>query len=240
MFAERANPSDSRLVTLVNPRSFEADQFRRLRHRVEELADARNLRVIAVTSAVASDGKTLVSINLAGALARGTRVLLVDADLRRPSIATTLGLPPGRVDLIAAVRAATPQLGPYVRRIPGSSLDVLTTDTVIDDPYEMLTSHAFAAVLARARESYDLVIVDTAPVLPVPDTGLLRRVVDGYVVVVSANATPRKLLGEALNSLDPSSVMGLVFNRDDFPLFGYYGGYKAYFHDYTHADRRSA
>jgi len=222
-----------RLVTLVSPRSFEADQFRRLRHRVEELLASRNRRVLAVTSAIPGDGKTLVSINLAGALARGKRVLLVDADLRRPNVAATLGLPETGRDLIAAVRTGATDLRAFIQQVPGTTLDVLATERVVDDSYEFLTSAAFAALMARVREQYEVVIVDTAPVVAVPDTGLLRSVVDGFLVVVSANSEPRKLLGEALNSLEPSMVLGLVFNRDERPLFGYYGGYQGYFKQYA-------
>ena len=79
-------------------------------------------------------------------------------------------------------------------------------------------------------------IVDTPPVIPVPDAGLLRRAVDGYVLVVAAGSTPRKLLAEALNLLEPNSVLGLIFNRDDRPLFGYYGSrYQQYFDNYVKA-----
>jgi capsular exopolysaccharide synthesis family protein len=230
---------DPRLVTIADPRSFEADQFRRLRQRIEERAEGRSIRSIAVTSAVAGDGKTIVAVNLAASLARGARVLLVDADLRRPKVGATLGLSPDKGDLVAAVRSAATTVAPFVRRAQGSALDVLATDAPLDDPYEFLTSRAFTALMAHAREAYEMVIVDTAPILPVPDTGLLKRVIDGYVMVISANSTPRKLVGEALNTLDPSSVLGLVFNRDADPMFGYYGGYKSYFQDPAPA-RRSA
>src|SRR5262245_2129143 len=85
---------DERIVAFAKTQSFEAEQFRRLRHKLEELQGSRGVRVIAITSAVAGDGKTLTSINLAGVLAtaRGSRVLLIDADLRRPAVASTLGM----------------------------------------------------------------------------------------------------------------------------------------------------
>ncbi len=108
------------------------------------------------------------------------------------------------------------------------------------DTYELLTSLAFGALTAEARYAYDYVVIDTPPVIPVPDTGLLGRTVDGYLVVVAANVTPRKLVGEALNVLDPASVLGLVFNRDDRPLFGYYhSSYRQYFHSYVHSLNRA-
>ena len=231
---------DDRVVTLAKPLSFEAEQFRRLRAQIEELAASRGFRVIAVTSAVASDGKTLTSVNLAGALAAapGARILLVDADLRKPGVASTLRLPAGTRGLLAALEAGDTKLADYVQHIDGARLDVLTCEASRADTYDLLSSGRMGTLLAEARRSYDFVVVDTPPVIPVPDTGLLRKVVDGYLVVVSANNTPRKLLGEALNLLEPSSVVGLVFNRDDRPLFGYYhSSYSSYFKAYAESAR---
>ncbi len=75
-----------------------------------------------------------------------------------------------------------------------------------------------------------MVIVDTPPLLPVFDSAVLARIVDQLLIVVAANQTPRKLLGEALNMVDATKVMGIVFNRDDRPLFGYYDqSYREYF-----------
>ena len=91
-------------------------------------------------------------------------------------------------------------------------------------------------LIDEARSQYDYVLLDTPPVVPVPDTALISRHVDGYLVVVAANSTPRRLLGETLNLLSPSAVLGLVFNRDDRPLYGYYGGhYRQYFRNYVKA-----
>jgi receptor protein-tyrosine kinase len=236
---------DERLVTFVNRHSFEAEQFRRLRHRIEERGASEGRRVIAVTSAVARDGKTLTSLNLAGALAegRGARILVIDADMRQPSVATRLGLEAGdRGGLLHVLEDGPETLADHLYRIDGSTLDVLPCERRRSATYESLTSAAFKALLARARAMYDYVIVDTPPVIPVPDGTLLRPVVDGYLLVVSANLTPRKLVAEALNLLEPTSVIGLVFNRDDRPLFGYYKSYYGqYFRSYAGAlDRADA
>ncbi len=236
LHASNPTPSDERLVTFVKPHSFEAEQFRRLRQRVEELATRRGVRVIALTSAVASDGKTLLAVNLAGALAgaRGARILLIDADLRRPAVAKTLALDPHGKDLVSALDGPLTQMDRAVHHVDGGTLDVLPCLRSRSDAYEVLTSPAFAALLAEARRRYDFVVLDTPPVIPLPDTALLRPTVDGYLVVVSAHATPRKLLAETLNQLDPPTVLGLIFNRDDQPLFGYYrSSYSRYFSTYT-------
>ena len=82
-----------------------------------------------------------------------------------------------------------------------------------------------SSLLKTARDQYDFVIIDTPPLLPVFDASLLARIVDGVLIVVAANQTPRKLLAESLNLLDQSKVLGIVFNSDSHPMFGYYHGY---------------
>jgi capsular exopolysaccharide synthesis family protein len=236
---------DDHLVSFVAPSSFVAEQYRRLRQRIEELSLSRGVRVIAVTSAVASDGKTMTAVNLAGALAkaRGSRILIVDADLRKPSVARRMGLDvPSGKGLVAALDASSGSVEGFVQQMAGSNVFVLAGTVSQTDPYELLSSARMAWLLDEARKLYDYVIVDTPPVIPVPDGGLLHRAVDGYLVVVGARSTPRKLLAEALNLLDASSVMGLVYNRDDQPLFGYYRSrYRRYFNDYVRSlDRISA
>jgi protein-tyrosine kinase len=215
---------DRRLVSIVEPSSFEAEQYRRLRHQLEIAGTERELRVIAVTSAVVSDGKTLTAVNLAGTLARQRdgNVLLIDTDLRRPSVARRLGLGVSERGLMAALKCGAGPLEEFVQPVESTKLFVLPCETACAETYDLLTSPRLAELIREARTQYRYVIVDTPPIIPVPDSGLLRQVVDGYVVVVSARSTPRKLVGEALNLLDPASVIGLVFNRDDRPLFGYY------------------
>jgi capsular exopolysaccharide synthesis family protein len=233
---------DRHLVTLVDPSSFGAEQYRRLRQQVEIAGTQREIRVIAVTSAVVSDGKTLTAVNLAGALARQRdgNVLLIDADLRRPAVAEMLGLDSADRGLMAALKDGKGPLAKFVQSIEGTKLSVLRSEIACAETYELLTSPRLTELIKEARSQYTYVIVDTPPIIPVPDSGLLRHVVDGYIVVVSARSTPRKLVGEALNLLEPASVIGLVFNRDDRPLFGYYRShYGKYFRSYVRSARDS-
>jgi len=227
----------SHLVSLRAPNSFEAEQYRRLRQQVEQLGHSRGLRVVAMTSPVASDGKTLTAINLAASLAqaRGSRILLIDADLRRPSVSRQLDLGDESTrSLTGALHAPKGRLTDFVHRLDGTNLHVLTCPRSEAGAYEVLSSPQLVELLAEARRLYDFTIIDTPPVIPVPDGVLLGRAVDGYVVVVAANSTPRKLLAETLNVLEPASVIGLVFNGDERPLFGYYRSrYRNYFRSYT-------
>jgi Mrp family chromosome partitioning ATPase len=157
-------------------------------------------------------------------------VLLIDADLRRPAVARNLGAESNERGLLQLLGEGGRDLADHVTRVAGTRLDILGCESRQSDTYEVLHSPALRTLFDRAREMYTLVVVDTPPVVPVPDSNLLGGVVDGYIVVISANATPRKLLGEALSLLDASEVLGLVLNRDARPLFGHYGTYHdAYF-----------
>jgi capsular exopolysaccharide synthesis family protein len=238
MFHGSQRPAiDRHVVGLLAPRSFEAEQYRRLRQQVELARAQRQWRVFAITSPVVSDGKTLTTVNLAAVLAGGAnRVLLIDADLRRPSVGRALGLESAGNGLVGAIETPGADLAQFVREIDGTRLSVLACSVPSGDTYELLTSPRLAELLGRARAQYDYVLLDTPPLIPVPDSALLRPLVDGYVVVVSARSTPRRLLGEALNQLDESSVLGVVLNRDEQPLFGFYRKrYRQYFQAYVDA-----
>ncbi len=222
---------DEHVVTLLAPTSFEAEQYRTLRHALEQMHKTGAVSIIAVSSAAAQDGKTTTAINLAAALAEAaeTRVLLVDADLRRPSVGGHLGFAgaagPGLVD---AIMDAGLTLTDVVRHCLPSNFSVLPAGRCPSVPYEVLNSPRLGELLEEARQAYDYIVLDTPPLVLVPDCRLLARWVDGFLMVVAAHKTPRKLVEEALNILDPAKLIGLVLNADDRPLSGYYGSYYTY------------
>jgi capsular exopolysaccharide synthesis family protein len=199
------------------PGTFAAEQYQNLRLSVERLQQSRGVRVVAITSPGTNDGKTLTSINLAAALARGpgARVLLVDADLRRPSVASQLGMSEDGVGLAAALGDGAGSLREVARAVdavPG--LWVVPAGAALHDVHELLRSPRFEPLLAEARTAYDFVVMDTPPLMPVCDAAVLARFVDGLLVVVAAHETTRKQLGDALSLLDESKTLGLVLNGD--------------------------
>lgn len=209
---------NAKLVSLLRPNSLEAGRYHRLRHAVERLAEKNGKSVvIGITSPQSGDGKTLTSINLAGALAQdpNARVLLVELDIRQPrdNIKTYLGIrklsAPGVTELI---QDQTLSLHRAVRYIPSFNLHLLTSGKASENHYELLKSARLAALIQEARERYHYVILDTAPVVPVPDSQLLSPLVDGFMLLVAAGHTSERVLAEALNLLEPDKVMGLVFN----------------------------
>ena len=223
---------DPHLVALTSPGSFAAEQYQGLRLTIERLRRGRTLQVIAVTSPAAGEGKTLTAINLAGALARGgddARVLLMDADLRRPAVARQLAIEDSGRGLTEVIENANTPLDSVTQKLKPYNLSVVPAGTRNGAVHHILRSSRLDVVLAEARQRYDFVVLDTPPLLPVFDSALLANAVDGVLMVVAANQTPRKLLAEALNLLDPAKVLGIVFNRDARPMFGYYD---AYYKDY--------
>jgi capsular exopolysaccharide synthesis family protein len=228
---------DQHLVTLTSPGSFAAEQYQGLRLTIERLRRGRTLQVIAVTSPAAGEGKTLTAINLAGALARGAddaRVLLIDADLRRPAVARQLAMDQFSEGLTEVIENCETTLDSVTHTLKPYNLSILPAGRRKGAVHQILRSPRLDGLLAEVRQRYDFVVLDTPPLLPVFDSALLANAVDGVLVVVAANQTPRKLLGEALNMLDPSKVLGIVFNRDAKPLFGYYDAYyKDYFPEHA-------
>ena len=227
-----ANNIDSRLVTLTAPDTFAAERYQGLRLKIEQMRQRRPMSVIAITSPGAGDGKTVTSINLAGVLARDSsqRVLLIDADLRRSSVGAKLGLDtatPGLADLIA--RSPKPVTA-LIKRPEVCGFDVLPAGSSAMSVQALFRSDRFATILEEARGLYDYVLLDTPPLAPVFDAAVLSRAVDGVIMVVAADKTPRRLLAVALDLLDPSKVIGIVFNNDNSPLFGYNtNAYRPYF-----------
>jgi capsular exopolysaccharide synthesis family protein len=219
------------LVSLVAPASMEADQYRGLRHTIERMHGETGLQMLAITSPGPGDGKSVTTLNLAGSLAQSpeTRVLVVDADLHRPSVGKYLGIDepdaPGLVDLILNEDLS---LAGIIRRLDALNLSVLLPGVCRSGAYELLNSARLAARLKEARSRFDYVLIDTPPLLPLPDCRLIGQWVDGFIILVTAHRTPRKALADALAMLDSNKVLGTVFNGDDRPLAPY-GGYYGYY-----------
>ena len=209
---------EEHLVSLLEPTSFEAEQYRALRHLIEQLHKSTALSVVAVSSPTVADGKTTTSINLAGALAQApdARVLLIDADLREAALGARLGLDedagPGLVD---AILDANLTLAAVVQARPQLNLSVVPAGRFPSSPYEVLKSPRIGELLVEARRRYDYIILDTPPLVSVPDCRVIEKWVDGFLIVVTAHKTGRKLLEEALNVTERAKVVGLVFNGDE-------------------------
>ena len=217
--------SDEHLVGLLRPSSWEAEPYRTLRHQLERLRGNSKSCVIAVSSATPGDGKTTTALNLAASLAeaRGSKTVVIDADLRRGSVARQLGLS-GSVNMGPGVTGAVndPNLaiGDVAWSLARRPFSVVPAGTLPASPYSVLESPQFGSLIEQAKREYGFIVLDTPPFVPFADCRVLSRWVDYFVLVVAAHRTPRKLLEETLNVIEPSKLLGLIFNGDDGPLWG--------------------
>ena len=204
-----------------------AEAFRTLRTNLQFCAIDENPRVIQITSALASTGKTVTSLNLARALAElGEDVCLFEADLRRPRLTEYLGLS-APVGLTTVLRREA-ELDDVTRPLD-DGITLLPAGPTPPNPAEIIGSHAMADLLAELRTKFSYVIVDSAPVLPVTDAALLSRAVDGTVLITRWNNTTRENLAATIDSLEKvdAKLLGVVMNMS--PQGGSSSKYQNYY-----------
>ena len=218
--------AQSPLLVAAQPHSQRSEAFRRLRTNLQFLDVTDNLRTMVVTSSIPGEGKSTTAINLAITLAdAGTRVLLIDADLRRPSVAKYMGLE-GSVGLTTVLigRAAIQDV---VQPWGNGQLHVLPSGQIPPNPSELLGSRTMADLLALLGERYDAIIIDTPPLLPVTDAAILARLTGGAIAVVGTHTLHHNQLQESLGALESvgARVLGIVLNRVPVKLTGSYQYY---------------
>lgn len=190
------------------------EQFRQLAGTLFHLQRANNLRSVMVTSATPGDGKTLVSVNLALVLAESyrARVLLVDADLRKPSIPAVLPIADG-VGLSDALRAENDAPLALIQLTP--TLTLLPAGQPIPNSLEALTSPRMRSIMSEAVERFDWVVLDAGPIGPTTDPRVLTTLVDGAVFVVRAGVTQFDDVQKGIEALGRDHLLGIVLNGVD-------------------------
>ena len=189
------------------------DQYRRVAHSLRRIAAERSATVVAVTSSLPQEGKTLSTVNLAVALSESyrQRVLIVDADLRVPSVMARFDTATPDETLADWLARSTDAPFP-VAQISGT-LSVVPAAPSEHDPVTLLTLPRFGAMLSAARRQYDFVLVDTPPVGLLCDAGILDDYIDGFVLVVGAGRARHTMVKDAIDSLGKSRLLGLLLNR---------------------------
>jgi capsular exopolysaccharide synthesis family protein len=201
---------EARLVALAAPDSAAAGQYRVLYQRILRLAARRPLRVLAVTSAGRREGRTTTAANLALTAAQeGRAAVLVEADLRRPSLARLLGLAPRPG--VADVLAGRAELGQAMARLGPLAIVAAGEDP---DPGALLRTPAAASLLDQLRAAHELVVLDAPPALAFADGDRLAGDADAALLVVRAGATPRQVVRLALEALGDRAA-GVVLNDVD-------------------------
>lgn len=236
--AKHARPgTDSEpLLTQVQTHGRMGQAYRMLRVSIELSGDEAPPQVIAVTSAVSGEGKTTTSIGLAMAgVMAGRRVILLECDLYRPSVAKQLPIPPDAPTIVSVI--LDPDMEVLPTRVDG--LDILPAPIGIENPVELLQPHIMQKLLSRLRLHYDDIIIDTAPATAVSDSLVLGRISDGVVLVMNAQRTDKeahRTLRKVLAQWNVP-VLGVALNRGD-KVIG--GGYYGYGYGYENEDARSA
>ena len=201
------------LLTDLGGFAARTEAFRLLRTNLQFIDIDQRARVLVVTSAVPGEGKTMTSTNLAVALAQtGRTVLIIDADLRRPRVASTLGVDPA-IGLTTALVGKT-QIEDAIQVHEPSGLHVLASGAKPPNPTEILQSRVTHDLIRRLRQSYDMIIIDAPPLLPVADASVLSNLADGSILVIRHGQTTRDQIKEAVNRVNQvgGRLYGVVVN----------------------------
>lgn len=211
--AGNPNAVDRRVVSLTAPASAAAEQYRSLYYRLERLREAKPMKVIALTSAMPGEGKTVTAVNLALAAARANperRILLIDADLRRSQVGSVLGIR-GKSGL-AELLAGECEVRDVIRRFHGTRLAVIPGGSTPEEPTQVLASTRMKQFLQAVRENFEEVYIDLPPTLPFADAAILGHQMDGVLMVVRANVTPMRAVNQAVEQLGGAPILGSVLN----------------------------
>jgi protein-tyrosine kinase len=214
---------DEKLVTMRNVTQSTVEQYRKLAATLHHAQAERELKVVMISSAVSGDGKTLTSTNLALTLSESyrRRVLLIDADLRRPSVHRVFKVH-NESGLTDSLTAAADRRLPLVQA--SSHLSLLLAGRPDSDPMSGLTSGRMRRLITEAKANFDWVLIDTPPLVLLPDANLLAAMVDGAILVIGAGKTPYKLITRAIEAVGRGRILGVVLNRvDQAHVLGGYG-----------------
>ncbi|WP_433172111.1 polysaccharide biosynthesis tyrosine autokinase [Actinoallomurus sp. CA-150999] len=224
------------LVHDTDPLGLRAEGFRKLRTNLRFINVDRPPRTIVVSSPLEGDGKSSVALNLAFSLAEdGARVVIVDADLRRPTIASSLGLVE-EIGLTSVLSGQATMADVMQRAERSCTIDVLASGPVPPNPSELLGTQKMHLLLEELQANADYVIIDSPPLLPVTDAAVIVPSSDGVLLVVRAGRTKRDELREAVKSVDAVSgiTLGVIVNmatKGKHDRYRYYGGTVGYRRD---------
>lgn len=224
-----------RLILLTEPHAVECEQYRTLRTQLFHAAEKKQTQVITVTSALAGEGKTSTVLNLALAIAQSKekRVLIIDGDLRRPNIASYLGLQP-KIGLAETLSGKTEALN-TIFCLDGQELYVLPVSGESENPTELLSSERLGETIKLLRGYFDFILIDSPPIMPFADSRLLANHADAVIMVVRSGMTPYETVEKAIDALPAGRILGVVLNSAEHQKEA---GYYDYYYNYSKRERR--
>ena len=228
--ANSTDPNKKEIISHTDPRSTISEAYRTIRTNLLFSSPDNEKRVLLVTSVFPIEGKTVLASNLAITFAKmGKNVLLIDADMRRPKIHTVFDLE--RSKGLSAFLAGGEST---IRNTDIPGLKIITSGTLPPNPSELLNSKKMQELIERAREQFDIIILDSPPALSVTDPAILSTLADGVVITIKASSTPRPAIKKGIQQLTEvgGKVLGCVLNDVDFEKESYYHSSYRYYHDY--------
>lgn len=204
--------ASNKLVYFSEPNGMAAEKFRFLGVRLRQMQQSRSLKRVVITSSIPQEGKSTVAANLACTLARrGQRgTLLLDGDLRRPSIAKIFGL--GNIAGISEWLQGEGGPTTCIHQLKGTRLHILPVGAPPKEPLELMQSAKLSGIMNKLSSWFDWIVIDTPPVLPLADTSIWLRMADGAILVARQGVSQRALLKRGLEGLDSSKLLGTVLN----------------------------
>jgi capsular exopolysaccharide synthesis family protein len=202
--------------SVLDPLTLVGEQFRQLRSKLNLMQKQRGIKTILVTSSVPDEGKTFTASGLAGVFAQepGKRVVLIDADMRKPKSGWNLGLNGSSPDAgLSDVLRGSQDFQSGLLQLLNPSFFFMPAGPLPSNPSELLSSQNLERVLKIAAANFDLIIVDSPPMLALSDTSLIAPLCDTVVLVVRANSTPSKLVLETVEHIGRERICGIVLNR---------------------------
>jgi capsular exopolysaccharide synthesis family protein len=223
--------AQNKFVCITDPNSLAAEKFRFLGIRLRYLQQKKPIKCVLITSSVAGEGKSTVAGNIACALAasKQQKVLLLEGDLRRPSLGDQLGISnlPGLCELLESA----PEQGTNVYRLDDLGICILPAGGSMRNPLEFLQPVRVSALLDQLAPNFDWIIIDSPPVLPLADTSIWMRLSDAVLLVTRPAMTGRRQLQQSLEAVEQSKLLGAILNgsREAAPnnYYQYYGSRSA-------------
>lgn len=226
----KMNKDARNLITTTQPKSPIAEQYRTIRTNIEFMAVDKEIQVILITSATQGEGKSTTSSNLAVTYAQqGKKVLIIDTDMRRPTVHYTFRVANGLGLSSLLTRQAEKEKAILPTKV--DNLSILTAGPIPPNPAELLSSRAMEHLVSQLREEFDVIIFDAPPLLQVADSRITSKLTDGVVLVVGCTTSDRQRVLKAKEQLElaEAKILGVVLNRrelTDDSAYQYYYSYE--------------